>query len=363
MRTAFALLALLAFASAGRAEPDVAALIARFDSLETARVARARADTLSNSEGQIAWDWSYDLSALDEMLAATHDTLYARMFIDLGNAVAAARDDVRGRVDFLKHRVYKAWGSERYSERHHVIWEVHTAMITAPLARFAAIVLADSALAARYGSDAQRFLTMAQEAMAIHDSQYRDGLDPQEGYLLRYAQRLPVNQLCAMGRAWLFLIEAGSPGPYSERLPKLANYVRNRLRVTEDSSYVWSYAPHLEGPGSDFEDVAHGAIAADFIVLCAERGIVFNDADVARLSGTLQRHLLVSDCAVARDMSGVGLAGKPEQIFLWGRLAVHSPDVASRLAALQQCSPIPTTSESIEALWLAFEVGAANSRE
>jgi len=350
---------------AGAAAPlalERAALEERFRTLNAVLLDSTLQSPISNDQGQLAWQVSLQLSALVEMLEATRDTSYAAQFVRLADAVAAARDDHHQRADMVRHHVLKGWGALKYSRNVRTLWAVHTGLIGAPLAQFAALVRREPAWTERYGPAAQRCLQTAREAMHTHDTDYQAGPGPEEGRVLAFGQCLPFNQLAIVGRAWLFLDAASDPPPYGERLPRLARFLRRHLRSMPDSSLVWGYWVALGELPTDREDVSHGAFSADFIARCAESGIEFTDADRRALERTLLAHVLQLDGRVAATVGGDGPLSPPTAaILLWGRLARHAPRVRDALLRLYHSEGYRSGCRHQELLGLAYLIAALPS--
>lgn len=357
-----ALLALGIASPAGAAAPlaaERADLEKRFRALSAALLDSTLQAPVSNDQGQLAWQVSLHLSALVEMLQATRDTTYAAQFARLADAVAAARDDRHQRTDMVRHHVLKAWGARKYSKNVHTVWAVHTGLICAPLAQFAALVRQTPAWADRYGPAAQRCLQTAREAMRTHDAEYRPGPGPDEGRVLAFGQCLPFNQLSVVGRAWLFIDAASDPPPYRERLSQMARFLRRNLKLMPDSSLLWGYWVPLGELPTDREDISHGALSADFIALCADAGIEFTAADRRGVERSLLDHILQPDGRVAATVGGDGPLSTPTAaILLWGRLARHEPRVRDALLRLYHGESYGSGSRHQELLGLAYLIAS-----
>ena len=112
----------------------------RFDQITAQAVAGTLRKSPSDDGGRLAWGESYLLAALVEMFAVSHDDTHAAHIVALGDWIDRARDDLHGRRDEVRNRIMPAWSSAHYSKGRRYTWAVHTGMIAAPLARFAAIV-------------------------------------------------------------------------------------------------------------------------------------------------------------------------------------------------------------------------------
>lgn len=336
-----------------------ATLIKRFDELVIAAVENAVRQPVTDQGGEIAWGTSYQLSALVEMLDATRDPKYAQLIVKLSDWIAKSRDDQHGRRDEVRNKVVAAWSSTNYSNGARYAWAVHTGMIVAPMARFAAVVRSDPSLMKQWSKDADRLLKIAEEAVAVHDNEYREGPQLDEGYIYSpyLKKHLPLNMQNALARAWLAIDDATKKPTYREQITRLAQFLKHRLRPMEDGSYVWDYWPPLEGDTDKFEDISHAAINVDFMVQCFEHNIVFKQTDLARLEKTLLNRVLVANDRFSDTVGGGDKfnTSRPD-VLRWERLGRHSPGVRERLTCLSQ---LPEFANDITAL----PVGIVYSKE
>lgn len=324
---------------AATAEEDRTSLRERFDQIIIPAVEKAVRQPVTDQGGEIAWGESYQLAALVEMLDATREPKYAELVVKLSDWIANSRDDRRGLRDEVRDQVVPAWGSTNYSKGTRYAWAVHTGMIVAPMARFAAVVRSDPALTARWGADADRMLKIAEEAVAVHQGEYREGPGADEGYVYSpyLKKHLPLNMQNALARAWLAIDDATRTPKHRERVTRLARFLKNRLRPMEDGSYVWAYWPPLEGATDSFEDISHATINVDFMVLCFEHDIVFTRDDLARLEKTLFKCVLLADDRVSDTVGGGDKFNKYSSAVLkWGRLGRHFPAVREHLSAFSR---------------------------
>lgn len=292
--------------------------------------------------GNIAWGPSYELKALVLMTEATRDPKYAEAVVKMSDWIAKSRDDQQNLRDEFHDRVGPVWSSVAYSKGRRYAWAVHTGMIVEPMARFAAVVRGDPALKDRWGRDADRLLQIAEEAVAAHDGDYREGPRADEGYLhsLYLEKHLPLNMQNALARAWLAIDDATGEPKHRERITRLARFLKNRLRLADDGAYVWSYWPPLEGDDESFEDVSHASINADFMVLCHERGIVFTSEDMARLEKTFLNRVLLADNRVNNTLGGGDKFDRYRSAaWNWARLGRRFPAIRERLIQFDRRSP------------------------
>jgi hypothetical protein len=341
-------------APAATAEDERALLRERFDPIIVPAVGKAIRQPTTDSGGEIAWGESYQLAALVEMLDATRDPKYAELAVKLSDWIAKSRDDRQSLRDEVRGRVVTAWSSTNYSKGSRYVWAVHTGMIVAPMARFAAVVRSDPSLMARCGTDADRLLKITEEAVAVHDVEYREGPRADEGhvYCPYLKKHLPLNMQNALARAWLAIDDATKTPQHHERVTRLARFLKNRLRPMDDGSYVWAYWPPLEGTTDSFEDISHATINVDFMVLCFEHDIVFTRDDLARLEKTLLKRVLLADDRISDTVGGGDKFNKYSSAVLkWGRLGRHSAAVRDRLT---QFSRVPGLGRESTALPLGI---------
>ncbi|MFM7751199.1 MAG: hypothetical protein ACKPB0_12390, partial [Opitutaceae bacterium] len=276
---------------------DPAIRRAEFDALVEPAVRQALRKPVTTEGGSLAWGESYLLAALAEMQETGRDPRHAAQFVALADHVLASRDDRQALRDEERGRVMPAWGSTKYSKGRRFAWAVHTGMLAAPLARFAATVGRDAKLKATFGADAARLLRAAEESVAALADEYRDGPGAGEGHVVCpfLGKHLPLNMQNALARTWLAIDDATGRTDHRERIERLARFMKNRMRAGPDGSLVWGYWPHLSGDDKTFEDNSHASINVDFLVLCHERGIVFERADLAAVESTLLRLVLLAD--------------------------------------------------------------------
>lgn len=323
-----------AFAGSNPATPGE-----RFDQLVFPAVDAAIRHSGTNLGGNIAWGLAYQLDALVEMFDATREAKYAQQIITLSDWIAAASDDRHNFRDEVRARVLPAWSSTGYSKGQRYVWAVHTGVIAAPMARFAAIVRRDPTLTNRWSQAADRLLKVAEDAVAAHDAEYREGPGAEEGYIYcpYLKKHLPLNMQNALARAWLAIDDANPSPKYRGRITRLARFLKNRLRPMADGSYVWAYWPELDGVAESFEDISHAAINVDFMVRCFEHEVGFQSSDLARLEKTLLARVLAAADRISDTVGGGGKSNTYRSAVLrWSRLSRHSEAVRDRLTRLSQ---------------------------
>ena len=331
---------------AASVERELASSTARFDQIIIPAVEAALRQPGTNLGGNIAWGQGYQFAALVEMFDVTRDPKYAELAVKLGDWIGEARDNRHNLRDEVRDRVLPGWSSTGYSEGKRYVWAVHTGVIVAPMAQFAAVVRSDAGLEARWGKAADRLLRVAEEAVAIHDTEYRPGPAPDEGYVYcPYLKKpLPLNMQNALAAAWLAIDDATKTPKHRPQVERLARFMKNRLRPMGDGSYTWAYWPPLEGQQTSSEDISHAAWNVDFMVRCFEHELVFDRADLARLERTLSVRVLLADDRICDTVGGEGKCNTYRSAVLrWARLARHFPAVRERLQQMSRLPSLPAT--------------------
>lgn len=127
-----------------------------------------------------------------------------------------------------------------------VIFAVHTGVITYPIATFVRTVYTSPPLRRnpRYKAKADEYLAAVEEAVAVHDDEWRE--EHGRGYFrwlkgmpLPYDGTIqPINQCVALGRTYLELARATGDAHYLKRAQALAQMVRAQLVVDDGGAYV-----------------------------------------------------------------------------------------------------------------------------
>ncbi|RJP23042.1 MAG: hypothetical protein C4527_20880 [Candidatus Omnitrophota bacterium] len=316
---------------------------ARYDELFMGEKLESALQELSNDTGSIAWGWSYRMMSLNEMFHATGDERYLQANVKAIQKILAARDDAKG-IKLWTGKIAPAWGSDKYAERGRAIFAVHTGMITYPM--FDCLLLAGKE---KIGNEFDVILNMAQESLAFHDPQWRDGPGEGEGHYVGLDQEnvmegkpLPGNRLSAMGRALLFSWKVSGNRQYYERALALGRYIKNRLTLAADGAYYWPYWLPLEPvtqpeakESINGEDISHGSLTMSLPILLASDKQVFSHEDMLRLGDTVTKGFARLDNGIlfgdvtGNPKSNPALAQLPAR---WLLLTPFVQDVSPRIS-------------------------------
>lgn len=263
---------------------------------------RLLASNLHKLGGDLAWGVAYRMISLNDMFRLTHDPKYLQANLRCIAAVLAVRDDHTGTKNF-RGQSLPAWSSAGYSA-HRTVFLVHTAMIIYPM--LDAIELAQNSpqAPAKTKAELKNLLPEILQSIHLHDSQWRDGPRPGEGYYVGHDQEavlegkpIPANRLSAMGRClWTTWLITKDP-QYRTKAVALGWYIKHRLTLAQDGAYYWPYmlsqTPAATKPvainRSAFpgEDTSHATLTVSFPIMLAENHEVFTDHDMQRFAKTV----------------------------------------------------------------------------
>jgi hypothetical protein len=328
---------------------DEYATAARYDKLFLGAGFEKAVETIRDNPESLAWGWSYRMMSLNEMYRATKDPKYFIAGAAVIQTVISVRDDRLG-LKMWTGETAPAWGSGNYAERGRSVFAVHTGMITYPILDFLLIAKENPGLGDTLGRERDRMLRAAEEALAFHDRQWRDGPEEGAGHYMALNQEskmeglpLPGNRLSAMGRAlWLSWKVTGNE-THRARALALGRYIKARLTPSPDGAYYWSYVlprqpvteprPKEEIPGA--EDVSHASLTASFPIMLASDGEIFTEEDMERIGLTVEKGFARLDSGVLFGNVVGELGSGPGNVQMpgrWLRLSPFAPEVYDRIA-------------------------------
>lgn len=274
-------------------EFDKSWLRAKFDVLDQAINNGEGYSKSTNEEGTLAWAESYLLEAYLDMNEVTNDSRYLDIFATQAKRVAENTDKLRGIRDF-QGRSRTGWSAKKYSIRkERMIHVVQTGMILYPMTRFAFIVREDTQLE-RYSELGSRLVSLAEEAVAELDGQWRSERTGEGSYWFNgnepikadLTAPMPFNGPLALGKVIILLHRLTGKEVYLNKAKAMALLFKRNLLPNEKNGYVWGYRPDLK-KYSKVEDLNHGAIDVSFAVEAFNSGILFTREDLVKFSNTL----------------------------------------------------------------------------
>ena len=276
--------------------------------------------SLGNSESpdqaEFSWGVPAHMEALVLMYEKTHDPKYAKNLIRCIGNVIDRRDDLRGQVPGLsqifdyRHVSGAAWSTNRYNVNansgdpySHL---VHSANITYPMAKFAAIVKNDSSIQNILYQSGGRYNNMTfkniaddlkqkiKETLLYHKDQWfteynsnpndsigyykeRDSLNVNSNPPIKYKGVIaPFNMQSSMGRVLVQMYRATDDQSYLKQLNKIANFLKLNTSVNNNlGSYTWIYWNHFYLR----DDISHAGLTVSFPYECYKYNIKNNYND------------------------------------------------------------------------------------
>lgn len=233
---------------------------------------------LNNGNGELAWNWSYVMMALNEMYLATGDRNYLDINKNLIKSIILSRDDYR-QIKLDNGNSVPGWSSVKYTKQRSV-FSVHTAMILNPMLEY---VLHSQ-------KKWKWLLEHVEECLDYTANEWNKALGCYVGKgeeLSCEDKPLPLNRLSAIGYTNLLMWKITKKKKYYKTCKILAHYIKDRLYIGNSGEYCWNYYLPKNIPKSKTinsktatDDLSHGALSILFPVKLAQEHIVFNKSDL-----------------------------------------------------------------------------------
>lgn len=294
----------------------------------------------------LAWNLAYDLRAALLGYEHTRDPRYLHLFETAADAVLRVRDNRLGKVDDLRRRPAKAWGSNRYSDgkRQWIAWDAFAGMAAYPLARYCTLAATSRPAAAARCAD---YRTAAEDALAEYAPYWRE--DPKSGggyYLDPYLNDVaPLNHMLSLGLVHLELQRLPGAARHRDRAEKLARFFRHHWKWGADGGVEWEYwaGARQEGHRSSApEDVTHAQINLHFAFECHGQKIVFSERDMQGLAKTLGNRIMRDGRDWAENIGGGGAliaSGLHEGLAGWAVMDRFQPGLRAKMHAFMRNNP------------------------
>lgn len=220
-------------------------------------------------------------------------------------------------------------------------------MIVYPMLEFLLLARQDDRFSEALGTDGLEIERAALQSLAFHDRQWREGPGAGEGHYVGLNQEpslegvpLPANRLAAMGCAHWLAWQVVGDRAHHDRACALGRYLRNRLTVTADDAFRWSYSlPAQPTPNATVEvaeDISHAALTVSLPILLGEAGEVFTVQDLQRLGRTVMACFAQREDGILCGDLACDPQSSPEMVQLparWLRLCPVVPQLYPRIAA------------------------------
>ncbi|WP_278379021.1 hypothetical protein [Chryseobacterium arthrosphaerae] len=269
--------------------------------------AKWHGNSISSDQQEFSWGVPAHMEALSLMYEKTKDTMYANTLIRcIGNTIDR-RDDLRfttlnwPAISDYRGESGAAWSTNRYNDTAYIgkpySHVVHSANITYPMAKFAAMVKHDPAIqgiqytsSGRYSGQtysviAYDLIQKIKETLAYHEDQWNTGpgnigyykeRDVANGYTppIKYkGVILPFNMQSAVGRVFVQMYRATEDTIYLTKVRQLSNFIKVNTQLDPNrGSNVWSYWNFTVLK----EDISHGGLTMSFPYECYKYGISQN---------------------------------------------------------------------------------------
>ncbi|MEM0333696.1 MAG: hypothetical protein QXX30_04550 [Candidatus Aenigmatarchaeota archaeon] len=248
---------------------------------------------------RIAWFESYLLEALLESFEISRDVQFLDKFVKRANYIIRNADIYRNIADYKGRKRY-GFSSTKYSiDNKRVVFLVHTGQIVYPILKFVWIAYSDRTLKENFSEEIERYLNFSIKAIKDFENQLvvklTNGEDVcffkwegDEPIRTDLNSHMPLNFYTSIGRTYIYLYKITKDEKYMYLSHCIANYFKKSIHKNIDGSYYWGYrADILRYP--QIEDISHGAIDIDFMILSYDNGIVFTIDDIYGIIKTVKR--------------------------------------------------------------------------
>jgi hypothetical protein len=243
----------------------------------------------NNFYGRFSWDDAYALEGLYYNYFRSSDIRYLDTFILVAKNIFLNSDLQFGiRDKYRNNKIIHGWSSKRYTiDSSYHVFGVTNAMILYPIIKMYNLsynVLPKNDFRLDFFEYAIQFAKDEFEEVQITDyKKVNDSLgyfhDPYYKYT---AIETPVNQFARVASYALELYIATKNKVYLDYVTGVAKFIRNNLIDTLNYQY-WFYFPGTQVSNNSYEDLGHSILTIQFLILCYENKIVFNDYNINKL--------------------------------------------------------------------------------
>jgi len=265
------------------------------------------------------WQWKPCGNAMLYTYQATGEERFLNLFTRIADSYANQRDSEFGYEDQARGRILKSWssvihvkkgiGSEEHLKTGGLIRtnEITLAgLMVFPQTIFANIIRKDSYLNRKYGSAAERYIRVAEEALEEFESEFFVVPGSKMGYYsMPYDGRPePLNHTHAAGAVFANLWAYTGKEDFRQRVERLSNYYKASIHKENNGSYSWGYRP----TPNNFLDHRSEPIwkMRTTILLPIEaykQNISFSSYDMKALSKTFLNNIVLPDYQINKYIS------------------------------------------------------------
>jgi len=182
----------------------------------------------------------------------------------------------------------ETFGNARFGWKEYTVWD---GVISFPMVLVASVIRSDANLSRDQAllSKADRYVELVEKVVRYHWPAWTQ-IGPDQGYYWDDTSGDVgpyVNGFAALGRTELLLADLTGNQSYLERPKQMVNYLLAHMHYEPtDDLYTWGYEIG-SGPA---EDISHGAIDLEFLLLAYEKGLV-PEEDLKRICRTYERRI------------------------------------------------------------------------
>lgn len=270
---------------------------------------------------------------------------------------------------------------------------LHTGLLLAPIADFAATVLGNPALQTAYGAKAEQYVDAIEAALAVHEPDWRQNASgegwyifPAESPMAAAGSPYPHNQNLAVALLYIHLANATGNTAYRTRATRLLTTFRNdltsvstpagpvftwRYNWTEGVGYLgWARTDHVStrvpyySPYTPVEDTSHGCYDIRPIVEAYRNGLVFSLADMQTFARTFSTKIVHTDTAGLRQtykyVDGTGALESGRISGVWAPLTDWDSTIFTFAKDLYNAlQPAPARNTVIESIATLVAIAAS----
>jgi len=251
--------------------------------------------------GSYAWSLSHALRSFVRLYTFTGDMLWVDRAVSwIDHMVNYSDVNADGRPSWGNYN--ETWGTDRYD---YAEYTVHDGIICIPVIELVECIYGDDRLSGNLElkKRADEYLGLVEEIIEYHSEFWTD-VSEESGYYWRITAEddlVVINQFAALATAELMVADVTGNESYLVRPGKMARFVRDHLVYVPDvDCYVWDYSV-----GGRVEDISHGTIDLELMIMAHEHNLTFTLEDMNRLANTYQRRIW-RGVEMYRD--GIGMA-------------------------------------------------------
>ena len=234
----------------------------------------------------MTWGMHYLARACLAMFNVTGDRKWLDKAINLTDYFALY-SDVNGDGEPSWGSYNETWGIPRWEFKEYTVWD---GVIALPMIEVVKLIkFTDLSSDVNLSTKADSYTDIARKVVERHYPFWTQ-VHPDQGYYWDDPSEDVgpyVNGFAALGRVELVLADVTGNTSYHDRPGQMANYILAKMHYDEtDDLYTWDYKIGT----TPIEDISHGAIDLEFLLMANERGLV-DDGDILRICNTYQKRI------------------------------------------------------------------------